>query len=110
MTLVIDRVSMVFGATVALNDVSLSIEPGQVHGLIGHNGSGKSTLIKILSAYHRASSGSVSIVSPDGEVRDEFADSLRFVHQNLGLIDQMTVAENLSLHQVKKRQLLSRLR
>jgi ribose transport system ATP-binding protein len=97
MSLMVSNVSKAFGPTLALRDVSLTIEPGQVHGLIGHNGSGKSTLIKILSGYHQADSGSVAVASPDGLVREFANGEIRFVHQNLGLIDQLSVVENLTM-------------
>uniref|UniRef100_UPI0011787820 ATP-binding cassette domain-containing protein n=1 Tax=Cellulomonas iranensis TaxID=76862 RepID=UPI0011787820 len=46
-----------FGPVIALNGVSLSVEPGQVHCLLGDNGAGKSTLIKTLSGVHKPTSG-----------------------------------------------------
>ena len=46
-----------FGAFVALDDVSLDVEPGSVHALLGENGAGKSTLVKCIMGYHRADPG-----------------------------------------------------
>jgi ribose transport system ATP-binding protein len=86
-SLELQRVSKTFGGTAALRDVSLTVEPGTIHALVGHNGSGKSTLVKVLSGFHRPDPGSV--VRIDGDVR--------FVHQDLGVIEEMSVMENLSL-------------
>lgn len=91
-----------FGGAMALDDVSLSIRRGEVHGLLGANGSGKSTLIKILSGFHQPESGAV--LKLYGQVlgfpvkpvslRD---NGLSFVHQHLGLVPDMSVTENLYL-------------
>ena len=53
-----------FDATVALDDVSFSIDKGEVRALIGENGAGKSTLVKILSGLIRQDSGSVILHVP----------------------------------------------
>jgi len=73
--------------------------PAEVHGLLGENGSGKSTLIKILNGFHTPNSGSLQIaVSPSamplapGQFREL---GLSFVHQDLGLIPELSVLENL---------------
>ena len=56
-TLRIEHLSKTFTGQRALNDVSLSVAPGEVHALVGQNGSGKSTLIKILAGYHQPDGG-----------------------------------------------------
>jgi branched-chain amino acid transport system ATP-binding protein/branched-chain amino acid transport system permease protein len=58
-------VSRSFGAVKALQDVSLTVERGTVHGLIGPNGSGKTTLLNILSGYYAADAGSVMLGGHD---------------------------------------------
>src|SRR5438552_18878010 len=56
-----------FGAFTALDRVSLNVEPGTVHALLGENGAGKSTLVKCVVGYQRAEEGSVLI---DGREHD----------------------------------------
>lgn len=101
--LALQGVSMSFGGTRALSDVSIELRRGEVHALVGGNGSGKSTLIKILAGVHVAESGSLQAGSgastdlaahgPD----DARALGLRFVHQDLGIFPALSVAENLAL-------------
>ena len=93
-------VSKSFGASRALNDVSLDVRPGEIHGLVGENGSGKSTLVKILSGYHAPDAGAAVLV--DGQpvglpVRPAVARrfGLSVVHQDLGLVDSFSVVENM---------------
>jgi ABC-2 type transport system ATP-binding protein len=61
----VNQVSRHFGATKALNDVSLVISPGCVFGLVGENGAGKSTLIKHLLGFWRAQTGTVRLFGLD---------------------------------------------
>lgn len=94
------NLSKTFGGTQALKGVDLTILPGEVHGLLGENGSGKSTLIKILCGFHGPDPGaelevggdSVSLPLAPGQFRDL---GLSFVHQDLGLVPELSVLENL---------------
>ncbi|MGY2284105.1 sugar ABC transporter ATP-binding protein [Pseudomonas gingeri] len=87
-----------FGATLALDDASLKVERGTIHGLVGENGAGKSTLIKILAGIHKADSGQLRIdghsyaaLSP----RQVEALGVQFIHQERLLPTRFTVGEAL---------------
>ncbi len=95
----INDVSKNFGTSNALQNISLSIAPGECLGLVGHNGAGKSTLMNILSGIFPPSSGSFAI---DGAVQnDEYdvrtANSLGVwaIFQELSLCLNLTVVENM---------------
>ncbi|MEA2782236.1 MAG: ribose transport system ATP-binding protein [Rhodospirillaceae bacterium] len=87
-----------FGATEALRAVDLDLARGEILALLGQNGAGKSTLVKILAGVVRADTGEIQV---DGKVCDLERDrqSIAFIHQDLGLIEWMTVAENIALAQ-----------
>lgn len=97
----VDGVSKRFGITQALSDVSVSFLAGEVHALMGENGAGKSTLGKVIAGLHRQDSGTVTIdgrqLAP-GSIDDAFAAGVRIVHQELAQCPNLTVAENLCLH------------
>ncbi len=100
MALAVDDLGIQFDGKWVLENVSLTFEPGRVHGLIGHNGSGKSTLIKILAGYHTPSAGTVvldgsSLTGADPSTIHRLG--LRFVHQDLGLIPEFTALENMGV-------------
>jgi rhamnose transport system ATP-binding protein len=60
------HVSKRFDATQAVEDVSLTLYPGEVHALIGENGAGKSTLIKIMTGVHRPDTGEILLDGKPG--------------------------------------------
>jgi ribose transport system ATP-binding protein len=82
-----------FGRSAALDDVSLDVRRGEIHGLLGENGAGKSTLIKILAGVYTADGGTIRV----GEAGRAHERAVAFVHQDLGLIDSMSVADNVAL-------------
>jgi len=94
-----------FGPVKALNNVSLSIQKGEVLGLIGENGAGKSTLLKILAGIEQPDSGTIEMngamtrfISP----YDALRAGVGVVHQEQSLFTNLTVAENIAQQMVEK--------
>ena len=87
-----------FPGVLALDEVSLKIERGTVHALVGENGAGKSTLMKILTGVYLPDRGSVKVEGRKIEIRKPI-DSLRagisMIYQEFNLIPAMTVSENI---------------
>ena len=90
------NVSKRFGGTKALTDVSMTVGRGEIVALLGENGAGKSTLIKILAGVHGHDTGTVAYNGQDMTYSVRRMP-IAFIHQDLGLIDWMTVAENICL-------------
>jgi simple sugar transport system ATP-binding protein len=91
-----------FGAVEANRAVSLSLERGTIHGLIGENGAGKSTLAHILYGYLTPDAGEIRIDGRPVAIRsprDAMAAGIGMVHQHFMLVETMTVLENLMLGQ-----------
>ena len=93
-------VTVAYGAVTALNDVTLTIRPGEVHALMGENGAGKSTMIRVLAGLERPEAGSLHSGGreiPPGQPAAATAAGLRFVHQELHVVRWLSVAENMHL-------------
>lgn len=94
-----------FGVT-ALDGVSLSVERGEVHAIVGENGAGKSTIMKILGGLYFADGGEIFI---DGKkcgihsVSDALRAGVCVVYQELNLMPELTVAENIYLRGLPKK-------
>ncbi len=88
----VEHVTRRFGAHVAVDDVSLSVEPGEIVGLLGANGAGKTTLIRMLLGLTTADAGGLRLLGrvPDRSTRRQVG----YVPQGLGLYDDLTVREN----------------
>ncbi|MFZ7091998.1 sugar ABC transporter ATP-binding protein [Primorskyibacter sp. 2E233] len=84
-----------FGAVRALDGVSLSIEPGECIGLVGHNGAGKSTLVNLVNGGLAPSGGAVAF--PASGAAKALEAGVRSVFQELSLCPNLTVAENLRI-------------
>ncbi|HEX5656055.1 MAG TPA: ABC transporter ATP-binding protein [Polyangiales bacterium] len=98
--LALSGITKAYGSVVASNDVSLTILPGEIHGLLGENGAGKSTLMKVIYGSVRPDKGEVrwngqpvSIASP----RAARALGVSMVFQHFSLFESLTVAENVLL-------------
>jgi simple sugar transport system ATP-binding protein len=103
----LSSISKNFGAIQALQEVSLSLEPAQVIGLMGDNGAGKSTLVKIIAGNFRPSHGHIRIdgknvhFSRPLEARQH---GIEIVYQDLALCDNLTAAANVFLgRELRKR-------
>jgi simple sugar transport system ATP-binding protein len=102
----IKNVAKHFGAIQAVSDVSFSVEPGEVVGLMGDNGAGKSTMVKLIAGNFPPTHGDLVV---DGEVChfnkpiEARAKGIEVVYQDLALADNLTAAQNVFLgREVKK--------
>src|ERR1044071_4840946 len=89
-----------FPGTLALDGVSLVVERGTIHGLVGENGAGKSTLLKILAGDYRPTSGRIEIDGQELDVaspRRAHELGIGIVYQELSLLTTLSVAHNISL-------------
>ncbi|MYJ30421.1 MAG: sugar ABC transporter ATP-binding protein, partial [Acidimicrobiaceae bacterium] len=89
-----------FGATQALEDVSVDFEVGRVHGLVGENGAGKSTLCKIVLGVHAPDGGSIRLEGSPlrlSSPAEGAALGLVGVAQELSLLPAMSVVDNVVL-------------
>ncbi|MGU3575117.1 sugar ABC transporter ATP-binding protein [Brucellaceae bacterium C25G] len=82
-----------FPGVVALNDVSLSVKPGEVHCIVGENGAGKSTLVKVLTGLYRPEAGQLLVEGID--VTGYASKAIAYVPQEINLFDHLSVAENI---------------
>jgi ABC-type sugar transport system ATPase subunit len=84
----------------ALDDVSFTVMPGEVHALMGENGAGKSTLMKVLGGIYAPDEGRIFIDEEPTVMTSPLqakAKGVVFIHQELSLADELTVAENIFL-------------
>jgi simple sugar transport system ATP-binding protein len=91
-----------FGALQALDDVSMTVEAGSFHALLGENGAGKSTLVKALIGFYSADTGQVLVDGREQAIhspRDAAALGIGMIFQHFTVVPGMSVAENLALAQ-----------
>ncbi|RTQ32511.1 ABC transporter ATP-binding protein [Variovorax gossypii] len=89
-----------FGDFTAMDRVTMRVEPGTVHALLGENGAGKSTLVKCVAGFQRAEEGSILIDGREQDIANPIvarALGIGMVYQHFTLAPGMTVAENLLL-------------
>jgi simple sugar transport system ATP-binding protein len=93
-------ISKSFGAVQANKDISLSIQPGTIHGIVGENGAGKSTLMSILYGFYKADAGEIYINGKLTSIPDSqsaIRAGIGMVHQHFKLVENFTVVENVIL-------------
>lgn len=94
----INGVSKTYGGVRALRDVSLDLQAGEVHALVGENGAGKSTLIKILSGSVLPEAGSVRVAGADlrlGDVAASEAAGIATIHQESTAFPSLSAEDNI---------------
>ncbi|MGA9849929.1 MAG: ATP-binding cassette domain-containing protein [Roseiarcus sp.] len=102
----LENISKHFGAIQAVNDVSLTLEPGEVVGLMGDNGAGKSTLVKIIAGDFRPSHGAMRMEGRELVLHKPIEaqqHGIEIVHQDLALCDNLTAAANVFLGREMRR-------
>ncbi len=93
-------ISKAFGPVQANKDISLSVQPGTIHGIVGENGAGKSTLMSILYGFYKADSGEIWIngeLTPIPDSQSAIRAGIGMVHQHFKLVENFTVVENVIL-------------
>ncbi|MEK8034534.1 ABC transporter ATP-binding protein [Ideonella sp. DXS29W] len=94
------RICKRFGELRANDEVSLRVERGSIHGIVGENGAGKSTLMSILYGFYQADSGEIAINGRPARIRhshDAIALGIGMVHQHFMLVETFTALDNVLL-------------
>jgi ribose transport system ATP-binding protein len=98
-----------YGSVVALRSADLTVRPGEIHALLGANGAGKSTLVKVLSGVINADAGATSVLSRPLILRrpaDSMAAGIATVFQDPALIPDLTLAQNLRISGLDRRDVM----
>lgn len=95
------HISKAFGGVIALSDVHLTVEAGEIHALLGENGAGKSTLMNILTGVIAADSGGIHFDGknyPNPTITAMERAGIAFVHQEVNVVNDLSVFENIFLN------------
>ena len=92
----IDHVTKRFGETLAVNDVSLGIDRGEIFALLGSSGCGKSTLLRVLSGFETPTSGSVWLDGKDVTDLPPYERPMNMMFQSYALFPHLNVWENVA--------------
>ncbi|MDQ0373059.1 multiple monosaccharide ABC transporter ATP-binding protein [Cellulomonas humilata] len=101
-------ITKTFPGVKALQDVSMSVQRGEIHAICGENGAGKSTLMKVLSGVypHGTYDGSILFEGEEvqfGSINDSEAKGIVIIHQELALVPYLSIAENIFLGNERSR-------
>ena len=97
----VKNISKHFGGVTALDKVSLTINKGEVHCLLGENGSGKSTLIKIISGYYKPDGGEIIFDHKRYThlgINESIQLGIQVIYQDMAIFPNLTVAENIAMN------------
>jgi general nucleoside transport system ATP-binding protein len=89
-----------FDAVLANDDVSFTVAPGTVHGIVGENGAGKSTLMSVLYGLYTADSGSIELFGKAAQIHHAYeaiALGIGMVHQHFMLVESLSALDNVML-------------
>jgi ribose transport system ATP-binding protein len=102
----LDGIVKTFPGVRALDGVSFSVLPGEVHALMGENGAGKSTLMKVLGGIYQPDEGQITVSEVPVVMRSPLeakAKGIVFIHQELSLATELSVAENIYLGELPRK-------
>lgn len=102
----LEGITKTFPGVRALNDVSFSVLPGEVHALMGENGAGKSTLMKCLGGVYQPNEGKIFVGEESvlmATPLDAKTKGIIFIHQELSLAAELSVAENIYLGELPRK-------
>ena len=102
----LEGITKVFPGVVANNEVSLTLKPGEIHGLLGENGCGKSTLIKTLCGVHQPDHGKILRDGKEVSLTSPFSarnEGIATVFQEFSVVPTLSVAENIFLGVLPKK-------
>ena len=94
--LIVDHLSRAFGDVHAVSDVSLTVSPGQIYGLVGPDGAGKTTTLRLICGAFKPDAGSVSIGGfPLDKKAEQAREMIGYLSQQFSLYEDLTVLENI---------------
>jgi ABC-type sugar transport system ATPase subunit len=104
----LQKIVKTFPGVRALDGVDFTVQPGEVHALLGENGAGKSTLMKVLAGMYQPDEGRILIAGQQVAMTNPIeakAQGVVLIHQELSLVPEMSAAENIYLGELPRRSL-----
>ena len=100
-----NNITKTFPGVVALNNVDLKLEKGEVLALLGENGAGKSTLLKVLAGAYRPNDGEIFLNGQKQNYKsplDALKAGISVIYQELNYYNELTIAENIFVERLPK--------
>ena len=99
-TLEVKNITKKFGDVIALNDISLALEKGEILALLGENGSGKTSLMNVIAGIYFPDNGEIFVNGEKAKInspKEAYKSKIGMIHQHYKLIDVFTAVENVVL-------------